>query len=47
MIEDSDDEPLSPPKKLSSVKSKKTTTIISSDEGINSIKYLMLLYAKR
>jgi hypothetical protein len=34
MIEDSDDEPLIPSKKLSSVKPKKATTIISSDEGI-------------
>lgn len=44
MIEDSDDEPLSPPKKLSSaVKPKKATTIISSDEGINSIKNLIVI----
>lgn len=34
MIEDSDDEPLVSPKKLSSVKPKKTMTVISSDEGM-------------
>ena len=41
MVEDSDDEPFAPPKKSSSVKHKKATTIISSDEGIES-EYLML-----